>query len=218
MLTGEGIAKTVQKIQESLARGDIREGHARALLSISNRRVLDKPWHRAVRESLSVRAVEEAIGAEPPPNARLLRNLIIAAQAVQARPGRHGPCQHHQAGIASALYFHRAAAEKRRRERNATMGNREVRSGVVARNLPPPVLVAGIPEDTQRVVAIVACGKKRCAKRTAAGFTLRFDLMQQIFEHHSRPIWRSRPPPRPVPWHPRGCRACRPGRSDRRGD
>ena len=31
----------------------------------------------------SVRAVEEAIGAEPPPNARLLRNLIIAAQAVQ---------------------------------------------------------------------------------------------------------------------------------------
>jgi Ni,Fe-hydrogenase I large subunit len=31
----------------------------------------------------SIRAVENAIGAEPPPNARLLRNLIIAAQAVQ---------------------------------------------------------------------------------------------------------------------------------------
>lgn len=31
----------------------------------------------------SIRAVEKAIGAEPPPNARLLRNLIIAAQAVQ---------------------------------------------------------------------------------------------------------------------------------------
>jgi hydrogenase large subunit len=31
----------------------------------------------------SIRAVEKAIGATPPPNARLLRNLIIAAQAVQ---------------------------------------------------------------------------------------------------------------------------------------
>ena len=31
----------------------------------------------------SIRAVENAIGAAPPPNARLLRNLIIAGQAVQ---------------------------------------------------------------------------------------------------------------------------------------
>ena len=31
----------------------------------------------------SIRAVENAIGAVPPPNARLLRNLIIAAQSVQ---------------------------------------------------------------------------------------------------------------------------------------
>src|SRR5512133_4218341 len=31
----------------------------------------------------SIRAVENAIGAVPPPNARLLRNLIIAMQAVQ---------------------------------------------------------------------------------------------------------------------------------------
>src|SRR5208337_5086653 len=31
----------------------------------------------------SIRAVENAIGADPPPNARLLRNLIIAAQAIQ---------------------------------------------------------------------------------------------------------------------------------------
>ncbi|MGB2715699.1 MAG: nickel-dependent hydrogenase large subunit [Vicinamibacterales bacterium] len=31
----------------------------------------------------SIRAVENAIGASPPPNARLLRNLIIGAQAVQ---------------------------------------------------------------------------------------------------------------------------------------
>src|SRR5688572_20964078 len=31
----------------------------------------------------SIRAVENAIGSSPPPNARLLRNLIIASQAVQ---------------------------------------------------------------------------------------------------------------------------------------
>src|SRR5271169_3564248 len=31
----------------------------------------------------SVRAVEDAIGAVPPPNARVLRNLIMAAQCVQ---------------------------------------------------------------------------------------------------------------------------------------
>jgi len=31
----------------------------------------------------SIRAVEDAIGANPPPNARILRNLIIAAQCVQ---------------------------------------------------------------------------------------------------------------------------------------
>src|SRR5512147_2294956 len=31
----------------------------------------------------SIRAVENAIGAVPPPNARILRNLIIAAQCVQ---------------------------------------------------------------------------------------------------------------------------------------
>src|SRR5579859_7003250 len=31
----------------------------------------------------SIRAVENAIGAAPPPNARLLRNLIIASQCIQ---------------------------------------------------------------------------------------------------------------------------------------
>src|SRR5574337_1916726 len=31
----------------------------------------------------SIRAVETAVGAVPPPNARLLRNLVIAAQCVQ---------------------------------------------------------------------------------------------------------------------------------------
>src|SRR5512142_3031743 len=36
-----------------------------------------------VHDIASIRAVENAIGATPPPNARLLRNLIIAAQCVQ---------------------------------------------------------------------------------------------------------------------------------------
>src|SRR5512140_2355454 len=31
----------------------------------------------------SVRSVEDAIGAKPPPNARLLRNLVMASQYVQ---------------------------------------------------------------------------------------------------------------------------------------
>ena len=38
---------------------------------------------RPVHAIASIRAVENAIGAEPPPNARLLRNLIMAAQMVQ---------------------------------------------------------------------------------------------------------------------------------------
>jgi hydrogenase large subunit len=36
-----------------------------------------------VHSIASIRAVENAIGAQPPPNARLLRNLIIASQCVQ---------------------------------------------------------------------------------------------------------------------------------------
>jgi [NiFe] hydrogenase large subunit/hydrogenase large subunit len=36
-----------------------------------------------VHSIASIRAVEEAIGAQPPPNARLLRNLIMASQMVQ---------------------------------------------------------------------------------------------------------------------------------------
>ena len=37
----------------------------------------------------SIRAVENAIGAEPPPNARLLRNLIMASQMVQDHVNFH---------------------------------------------------------------------------------------------------------------------------------
>ncbi|HQV31950.1 MAG TPA: ParB/RepB/Spo0J family partition protein, partial [Calditrichia bacterium] len=53
------LLKLPDRIQESLAKGEIREGHARALLRITNAKLLDKIWQRTVKESLSVRAVEE---------------------------------------------------------------------------------------------------------------------------------------------------------------
>jgi ParB family chromosome partitioning protein len=50
--------KLPEKIQESLRRGEIREGHARALLRISDAQLQEKIWRRSVKESLSVRSVE----------------------------------------------------------------------------------------------------------------------------------------------------------------
>jgi ParB family chromosome partitioning protein len=47
------------KIQESLQQGDIKEGHARALLRITDPKVQEKVWHRTVKEGLSVRSVEQ---------------------------------------------------------------------------------------------------------------------------------------------------------------
>lgn len=50
--------KLPEKIQESLRQGEIKEGHARALLRITDPQVQEKVWRRTIRESLSVRAVE----------------------------------------------------------------------------------------------------------------------------------------------------------------
>jgi len=50
--------KLPEKIQESLRRGEIREGHARALLRITDAQLQEKIWRRAVKEALSVRSVE----------------------------------------------------------------------------------------------------------------------------------------------------------------
>lgn len=47
-----------REIQESLARGEITEGHARALLSIAEPRVQRLLWEKTVQESLSVRELE----------------------------------------------------------------------------------------------------------------------------------------------------------------
>lgn len=64
--------KLPEKIQESLRQGDIKEGHARALLRITDPQVQEKIWRRAIKESLSVRVVELLAqkfedGAAPPP-------------------------------------------------------------------------------------------------------------------------------------------------------
>jgi len=64
--------KLPEKIQESLRQGDIKEGHARALLRITDPQVQEKVWRRAIKESLSVRVVELLAqkfenGAAPPP-------------------------------------------------------------------------------------------------------------------------------------------------------
>lgn len=53
------LLKLPDKIQESLRKGDIKEGHARALLRITNPGEQTKIWRKAVDESLSVRAVEQ---------------------------------------------------------------------------------------------------------------------------------------------------------------
>ncbi len=77
-LTQEGVAKKIgkdrttvsnvirllklpEKIQESLRHGEIREGHARALLSITQAGVQEKIWRKAVKEALSVRSVEQLV-------------------------------------------------------------------------------------------------------------------------------------------------------------
>ena len=50
--------KLPEKIQESLRNGEIREGHARTLLRITDPQLQEKIWRRTVKESLSVRSVE----------------------------------------------------------------------------------------------------------------------------------------------------------------
>jgi ParB family chromosome partitioning protein len=51
--------KLPENIQESLQEGKIKEGHARALLRITDTKVQEKVWRRAVKEGLSVRNVEQ---------------------------------------------------------------------------------------------------------------------------------------------------------------
>lgn len=73
------LLKLPDKIQESLRHGQIKEGHARALLGTSNSRVQESIWRKTVKESLSVRSVESLVrkaeqkgkaGTEPKVSAR----------------------------------------------------------------------------------------------------------------------------------------------------
>lgn len=49
------------QIQESLERGELTMGHARALISIEDEELQLRIWRRAVRENLSVRRVEDLV-------------------------------------------------------------------------------------------------------------------------------------------------------------
>jgi len=53
------LLKLPEKIQKSLEQGEIREGHARALLRISEPKEQGKIWQKTVKDSLSVRSVEQ---------------------------------------------------------------------------------------------------------------------------------------------------------------
>lgn len=55
------LLKLPEKIQDSLSKGDIKEGHARALLGISDNEIQERIWRKAVNESLSVRSVEQLV-------------------------------------------------------------------------------------------------------------------------------------------------------------
>ncbi len=58
------LLKLPAKIQQSLQQGEIREGHARALLGVNDTAVQERIWKKAVKSSLSVRAVEQLVRKE----------------------------------------------------------------------------------------------------------------------------------------------------------
>lgn len=53
------LLKLPNKIQESLRAGEIKEGHARALLRVEKPEVQTRIWRKTIKESLSVRNVEQ---------------------------------------------------------------------------------------------------------------------------------------------------------------
>ncbi len=64
------LLKLPGQIQDSLRKGDLSMGHARALLSISDEKGQIKLWKRIVKQGLSVRKVEQIVkdaGAAKPP-------------------------------------------------------------------------------------------------------------------------------------------------------
>ncbi|NOX36163.1 MAG: ParB/RepB/Spo0J family partition protein [Calditrichaeota bacterium] len=55
------LLKLPQKIQDSLRNGEIKEGHARALLGVDDPEIQEKIWRKAVKDQLSVRKVEQLV-------------------------------------------------------------------------------------------------------------------------------------------------------------
>ncbi len=55
------LLKLPEKIQDSLRNGEIKEGHARALLGVEDPDVQDRIWRKTVKEQLSVRKVEQLV-------------------------------------------------------------------------------------------------------------------------------------------------------------
>jgi ParB family chromosome partitioning protein len=55
------LLKLPEKIQESLKKGEIREGHARALLGLPDQSKQIELWQKSIRHGYSVRKVEEVV-------------------------------------------------------------------------------------------------------------------------------------------------------------
>jgi len=55
------LLKLPPQIQESLRKGEIREGHARALLGIKDKQRITEVWKKVVKNNYSVRQVEQLV-------------------------------------------------------------------------------------------------------------------------------------------------------------
>ncbi|MDZ7373923.1 MAG: ParB/RepB/Spo0J family partition protein [candidate division KSB1 bacterium] len=100
------LLKLPRPIQESLERGELSMGHARALINLEDERLQLAIWRRAVKENLSVRRVEELVRqaaqrpavrpSEParslPPEIAEAENRLRRVLATQVRihPGKRG--------------------------------------------------------------------------------------------------------------------------------
>lgn len=75
------LLKLPNGIQESVKKGDLSMGHARALLSIEKRDVQEAIWKKILRDNLSVRKVEklvkEAMETDPPEEAQKPRRSVF---------------------------------------------------------------------------------------------------------------------------------------------
>lgn len=69
------LLKLPPKIQDSLRKGEIREGHARALLSVTDKELQEEVWKKTVKESLSVRKVEQLARRYQEKPAAVLRDV-----------------------------------------------------------------------------------------------------------------------------------------------